>query len=85
VEQSRDDVESWTGAAPRAFSYPFGIPRHDVTEEARAAVAAAGFDYAVVNQPIAVEAGDDPFAIARVFAPDLEGTEFATWLQRLLD
>jgi peptidoglycan/xylan/chitin deacetylase (PgdA/CDA1 family) len=63
VERSRDDVASWTGTPPLAFSYPFGIPRHDVGEEAEAAVAEAGFEYAVVNQPIAAEEGDDPFAI----------------------
>jgi peptidoglycan/xylan/chitin deacetylase (PgdA/CDA1 family) len=85
VERSRDDVASWTGAAPIGFSYPFGIPRHDVSDEAQGAVAAAGFEYAVVNQPIAVESGVDPFAIPRVFAPDVDGDEFAAWLRRLLD
>jgi peptidoglycan/xylan/chitin deacetylase (PgdA/CDA1 family) len=85
VERSRDDVASWTEAAPRAFSYPFGIPRHDVSDEARAMVASAGFEYAVVNQPTAVEEGDDPYAIPRVFAPDVGRDEFVPWLRRLLD
>jgi peptidoglycan/xylan/chitin deacetylase (PgdA/CDA1 family) len=85
VERSRHDVASWTGARPQAFSYPFGIPRHDVGEEAEAAVAEAGFEYAVVNQPIAVEEGDDPFAIPRVFAPDVDAADFAAWLRRLFD
>jgi peptidoglycan/xylan/chitin deacetylase (PgdA/CDA1 family) len=85
VERSRDDIASWTGTIPRAFSYPFGIPRHDVTVEARAAVGSAGFEYAVVNQPIAVETGDDPYAIPRVFAPDLGADDFVPWLRRLLD
>jgi peptidoglycan/xylan/chitin deacetylase (PgdA/CDA1 family) len=85
VERSRDDVASWTGVSPKAFSYPFGIPRHDVGDAAREAVAAADFEYAVVNQPVAVEAGDDPYAIPRVFAPDLERDDFARWLGRLFD
>jgi peptidoglycan/xylan/chitin deacetylase (PgdA/CDA1 family) len=85
VTRSRDDVASWIGTTPRAFSYPFGIPRHDVDDQARAAVADAGFEYAVVNQPVAVEAGDDPFAIPRVFAPDLDAADFAAWLRRLFD
>jgi peptidoglycan/xylan/chitin deacetylase (PgdA/CDA1 family) len=85
IERSRDDVAAWTGTQPRAFSYPFGIPRHDVCDEGRAAVADAGFEYAVVNQPIAVEQGDDPFAIPRVFAPDVGADEFAAWLRQLMD
>jgi peptidoglycan/xylan/chitin deacetylase (PgdA/CDA1 family) len=85
VDRSLADVTSWTGSEPSAFSYPFGIPRHDVGEEARGAVAAAGFEYAVVNQPVAVEAGDDPFAIPRVFAPDVDGDAFVRWLRRLFD
>ena len=81
VERSRDDVVAWTGVQPRGFSYPFGIPRHDVGDEARRAVATAGFEYAVVNQPIPVEAGADVFAIPRVFAPDVGGDEFARRLR----
>ncbi len=84
VERSRDDVAEWTGTRPLAFSYPFGIPRHDVSEDARSAVAAAGFGYAVVNQPVPVEEGADPYAIPRRFAPDVEGDEFRAWLWRAL-
>jgi peptidoglycan/xylan/chitin deacetylase (PgdA/CDA1 family) len=85
VERSRDDVAGWTGKQPVAFSYPFGIPRHDVGEEARNAVAAAGFEYAVVNQPVPVEAGADVFALPRVFVPDIGRDEFAGWLRGLLN
>jgi peptidoglycan/xylan/chitin deacetylase (PgdA/CDA1 family) len=84
IERSRDDVAAWTGKPPVAFSYPFGIPRHDVTDVAKAAVAAAGFEHAVVNQPIAVEAGSDPFAIPRLFAPDVGTDEFRAFLWRAL-
>ena len=85
VERSRDDVAAWTGTKPQGFSYPFGIPRHDVGDDAQAAVAAAGFDYAVVNQPVPVEPGDDVFAIPRVFVPDLDGDDFVPWLRGLLN
>jgi peptidoglycan/xylan/chitin deacetylase (PgdA/CDA1 family) len=85
VERSRDDVASWTGTQPVAFSYPFGIPRHDVNDEARNAVAAAGFEYAVVNQPVPVEAGASVFALPRVFVPDVGRDEFAGWLRGLLN
>jgi peptidoglycan/xylan/chitin deacetylase (PgdA/CDA1 family) len=85
VQRSRDDVASWTGTQPVAFSYPFGIPRHDVNDEARNAVATAGFEYAVVNQPVPVEAGADLFALPRVFVPDVGRDEFAGWLRGLLN
>ena len=84
VERSGEDVAAWTGTRPRAFSYPFGIPRHDVDHDAEAAVAAAGFEYAVVNQPVPVEEGVDVFAIPRVVAPDLDGDDFADWLTAVL-
>jgi peptidoglycan/xylan/chitin deacetylase (PgdA/CDA1 family) len=85
VQRSRDDVASWTGTQPVAFSYPFGIPRHDVDDDARNAVAEAGFEYAVVNQPVPVEAGADVFALPRVFVPDVGRDEFAGWLRGLLN
>jgi peptidoglycan/xylan/chitin deacetylase (PgdA/CDA1 family) len=85
IERSREDVAGWTGTRPAAFSYPFGIPRHDVNDEARDAVAVAGFEYAVVNQPVPVEAGADVFGLPRVFAPDAGRDEFAGWLRGLLD
>lgn len=84
VVRSRDDVAAWTGQRPVAFSYPFGIPRHDVHEAARAIVADAGFLYAVVNQPVAVEAGADPYAIPRLFAPDAGADEFRAFVRRAL-
>ena len=84
VERSRDDVIAWTGTMPRAFSYPFGIPRHDVDHEAIAVVADSGFECAVVNQPVPVEAGASVFAIPRAFAPDIGGDEFRRWLQASL-
>ena len=77
-------MTAWTGSPPRSFSFPFGIPRHDVDDEAKRIVAETGFDYAVVNQPVPVESGTDLFAIPRVFAPDVGGDEFATWLRRSL-
>ncbi|HEX6712499.1 MAG TPA: polysaccharide deacetylase family protein [Thermoleophilaceae bacterium] len=84
IARSRDDVAGWTGMAPRGFSYPFGIVRHDVNEEAKTAVAEAGFEYAVVNQPVPVEEGDDVFAIPRVVVPDIDGDDFAQWLAATL-
>lgn len=78
---SRDDVAAWTGALPRGFSYPFGIPRHDVDAAAMKAVREAGFDYAVVNQPTPVLPESDRFALPRLFAPDCGGAELRAWLR----
>jgi peptidoglycan/xylan/chitin deacetylase (PgdA/CDA1 family) len=85
VQRSRDDIAGWTGKQPAAFSYPFGIPRHDVNDAARNVVASAGFEYAVVNQPVPVEPGADVFVLPRVFAPDAGRDEFAGWLRGLLN
>lgn len=80
VRGSRDDLAAWTGAEPAGFSYPFGLPRHDVSPLARAEVEAAGFAYAVVNQPVAVEPRADIFALPRLFAPDAGADAFRTWM-----
>jgi peptidoglycan/xylan/chitin deacetylase (PgdA/CDA1 family) len=81
VEGSRDDLADWLGSRPTGFSYPFGLPRHDVDARARRAVASAGYRYAVVNQPVPVEAGHDRFALPRLFAPDIGGSAFRDWLR----
>jgi peptidoglycan/xylan/chitin deacetylase (PgdA/CDA1 family) len=84
IAGSRKDVTDWLGVEPEGFSFPFGLPRHDVSPVARAEVEAAGFAYAVVNQPVPVEPGDDVYALPRRCAPKLGGAEFRAWLQRVL-
>ena len=42
-------------------------------------------EYAVVNQPIPVEAGADVYGLPRVFAPDVGRDEFVAWLRGLLN
>ena len=44
-----------------------------------------GFGYALVNQPMPVLPGTDPFAIPRFYAPDLGGEEFHAWLRAIVD
>ena len=84
VTGSRDAVAEWTGAPPRGFSYPYGIPRHDVDAAARKAVQEAGFAYAVVNQPTPVMPEADPLALPRLFAPDVSGTELLARVQPIV-
>ena len=80
IEGSRDDVAAWTGGAPRAFSYPFGVPGRDFVRRTAAAVADAGFELAVGNHPGLVGPGADRYALPRVVPPDAGGEEFAAWL-----
>lgn len=81
IAGSREDAAALRGGdAPPGFAYPFGIPRQNVDEQAMHLVEEAGYDYAVVNQPIAVSPDHDRFAIPRFFAPDVTGAEFRDWL-----
>jgi peptidoglycan/xylan/chitin deacetylase (PgdA/CDA1 family) len=84
VTGSRDAVAEWTGSSPRGFSYPFGLPRHDVDDVAMRVVEEAGFDYAVVNQPTPVLAEADRFALPRLFAPNVSGAELRAWLRPIV-
>jgi peptidoglycan/xylan/chitin deacetylase (PgdA/CDA1 family) len=80
IERSRSDLRDWLGDAPAGFSYPFGIPDVDFHATTRRLVAGAGFRYAVANQPGAVGARSDPYALPRHVVPDLAGPQFADWL-----
>ena len=80
IAASRDDLERWLGAAPRSFSYPFGIPEVDFTAETRRAAAAAGFAQAVSNAPGHATAASDLHALPRNVVPDCDGERFARWL-----
>jgi peptidoglycan/xylan/chitin deacetylase (PgdA/CDA1 family) len=82
IAGSRDDAAALRGGdAPPGFAYPFGIPRQNVDEQAMHLVAEAGYEYAVVNQPIAVSPDHDRFALPRFFAPDISGDAFRDWLR----
>lgn len=84
LSRSRNDLTSWLGTAPRAFSYPYGVPARDVDIACERAVREAGFQRAVVNGGGAAQIGGDPFAIPRVVAPDLAGDAFAEWVDAQL-
>jgi len=81
---SAEDLERWLGARPAAFAYPFGVPGVDVDAPTRAAAAAAGYAWGVLNHPGLVRAGGDPYAIPRLAVPDLDGATFARWLDTAL-
>jgi len=79
IAGSRDDLRSWLGAAPTAFSYPFGIPGCDVDQAVQDRVRAAGFTHATINAPVSPAPGD-LLAIARSVVPDDDGPAFARLL-----
>ena len=81
IAGSRGDLAGWLGAASTAFSYPFGIPGCDVDREVTARVRAAGFTHAVINATVPDRRRPDPWAIARVVAPDATGTAFTDLLR----
>jgi peptidoglycan/xylan/chitin deacetylase (PgdA/CDA1 family) len=84
IEASRDDLHEWTGAAPRSFSYPFGVPRVDFDADIEHLVASSGFAQAVAMAPGPLEPGCDRYALPRHMAPDLAGPAFAAWLDDVL-
>ena len=78
---SRDDLVAWLGAdAGRGLAYPFGVPGADIDETTYDAARAAGFDYAVTNQPGALARAPNRFALPRSAAPALGATAFAAFL-----
>jgi peptidoglycan/xylan/chitin deacetylase (PgdA/CDA1 family) len=84
IEGSRVDLRDWLGETPTGFSYPFGIPGVDFDGTTRRLVADAGFRYAVANQPGAVSASSDPYALPRHCVPDLAGEQFSDWLRAII-
>ncbi|MEA2143277.1 MAG: hypothetical protein QOI64_1707, partial [Solirubrobacteraceae bacterium] len=85
IAGSREDAADLRGGdPPPGFAYPFGIPRQNVDEQAMYLVEEAGYDYAVVNQPIPVYPDHDRFALPRFFAPDIAGATFRDWLRARL-
>jgi peptidoglycan/xylan/chitin deacetylase (PgdA/CDA1 family) len=84
IEASRDDLRTWTGVAPRSFSYPFGVPRVDFDDAIEQLVASSGFAQAVAMAPGPLAPRVDRYALPRHMAPDLAGPEFSAWLDGVL-
>jgi peptidoglycan/xylan/chitin deacetylase (PgdA/CDA1 family) len=82
IAGSREDAAALRGGdAPAGFAYPFGILRQNVDDQARRLVEEAGYEYAVVNQPIPVSADHDRFVLPRFFAPNVGAEPFRAWLR----
>lgn len=63
-ERSKRLIEEVTGTPARVYAYPFGKPA-DVGPDARDALTAAGYAYAVTTQNRVAASTDDAFAVPR--------------------
>ena len=70
-------IEELSGRPITRFSYPYG--RFDDT--ARAAVRELGIDVACTSVPMPAIGSDDPCALPRVQATEMDGDQFTRWLR----
>jgi peptidoglycan/xylan/chitin deacetylase (PgdA/CDA1 family) len=80
IERSRTDIESWLGATPAAFAYPFGAPGTDYSPQTVTVVEEAGFDRAVSGSPTLVRRSSPRYELPRWFVTTPEPTDFERWL-----
>ena len=71
VRTSKHQLEDRLGREVRGFAYPFGYSDRRVREK----VEAAGYEYACAVKDSLSEPFDDPYAIARIFAPTIGNTD----------
>jgi peptidoglycan/xylan/chitin deacetylase (PgdA/CDA1 family) len=77
ARESRRAVAEWTGRAPDAFAYPFGVPGFDFDAASMRAVREAGYAIGAANAPGRLR---DALAVPRDNVPDVGGEAFADWL-----
>jgi peptidoglycan/xylan/chitin deacetylase (PgdA/CDA1 family) len=83
MERSSADLTAWLGAAPSAFSYPFGVLGRDVSQMTIDAARAAGFALAVVNTTGVVTRTSDGLALPRAVAPNVDGEIITSQLAKI--
>jgi peptidoglycan/xylan/chitin deacetylase (PgdA/CDA1 family) len=71
VRTSKHQLEDRLGREVRGFAYPFGYSDRRVRDKVRA----AGYEYACAVKDSLSEPFDDPYAIARIFAPTTGNTD----------
>jgi peptidoglycan/xylan/chitin deacetylase (PgdA/CDA1 family) len=76
IEGSKRMLEAELGRPVTSFAYPFGA-REDYDDGTVAAVRAAGFERACVNEPARLRARCDPFRLPRFLVRDWDGDTFA--------
>lgn len=78
LAESKAELEAQLERPVVGFSYPFGAASPSVAGLIRD----AGYRYACTSREDALGDGTDPFAIPRLWVPDLSGSEFRDWLRR---
>ncbi len=68
IEQSRAQLEAWTGRPVRHFAYPNGRLGRDLDQQTQQQVREAGFESAVITNPGVAVAGTSPWLLPR-FTP----------------
>jgi peptidoglycan/xylan/chitin deacetylase (PgdA/CDA1 family) len=80
IQQSSDDVESWTGQRPACFAYPYGNPRTDYSPTTVEIVRGLGFGCAVSTPPGLADATSSLLELPRFFVTIKDAEEFDRWL-----
>jgi peptidoglycan/xylan/chitin deacetylase (PgdA/CDA1 family) len=76
VQESREELERITGTVVTSFSYPHGA----YAAETRRIVADAGFTISCCSTPDALHVRSDRFAVPRLWVENVDGRDFARWL-----
>jgi peptidoglycan/xylan/chitin deacetylase (PgdA/CDA1 family) len=80
IAGSREQLEAWLGAPPRAFAYPFGT-RRDFDDHCVRCTREAGFTHACANFPGRVRPDCDPFRLPRMIVRDWDVENFAAHVE----
>ena len=79
IQQSSDDLQSWTGQRPASFAYPYGNPQADYSPATVEIVRALGFGCAVSTSAGLATAGSQ-LELPRFFVTTKDAQEFERWL-----
>jgi peptidoglycan/xylan/chitin deacetylase (PgdA/CDA1 family) len=80
IEQSRADLQSWTGQRPVSFAYPYGNPQTDYSPATVEIVRELGFGCAVGTPPGLATAVSPRLELPRFFVTITNAREFERWL-----
>jgi peptidoglycan/xylan/chitin deacetylase (PgdA/CDA1 family) len=80
IQQSGDDLQSWTGQRPTCFAYPYGNPQTDYSPVAVELVRELGFGCAVSTAAGLATTASSQLELPRFFVTSKGTREFERWL-----
>jgi peptidoglycan/xylan/chitin deacetylase (PgdA/CDA1 family) len=80
IQQSDEDLHSWTGRRPACFAYPYGNPQTDYSRVAVELVRELGFGCAVSTAAGLATAASSQLELPRFFVTTDDAREFERWL-----